>query len=201
MKRNLMIGMCMVLGMALSSEARDWGFSKDTVYEWNSGGDTVWLVNSTADALVLNSVIAIDVDTSMWSDTWFNYHPSGADPYLLVVTQEPEQYRTLQIPEGRRLLPSGESAIFRNFVVGPPPIASKGTNASRSQPGDTIKMGIRILTEGGEEDTVIVVGIFDYGTSLSPRPPVLLKRAPIILDRDLRGRRVEPSRTIPMLKR
>src|SRR5690554_1975402 len=75
MKRTLMVGICMVLGMVLVAEARDWGFSKDTVYEWNSGGDTVWLVNSTADALVLNSVIAIDVDTSMWSDTWFNYHP------------------------------------------------------------------------------------------------------------------------------
>jgi len=46
----------MALFLVGVSHARDWGFSKDTVYGWNPGGDTVLLTNQGTDSLRIDTL-------------------------------------------------------------------------------------------------------------------------------------------------
>lgn len=201
MKRDLMIGICMVVGMALAAEARDWGFSKDTVYQWKPRGDSVWLMNSGVDTLRLDSMIAMDVDTSEWMYAQFVYRPYERNQHSVSLTQASFGNPVYVVRPGSKTLPAGKSALFHNFFIGPPPITSKRAYDLMSRPGDTIKMGVRLLAESGDEDTLIVVGIYAYRSSLNPRTPLRLYGSPILLDRDLRGRRVVPSNNFPALGR
>jgi hypothetical protein len=200
MKRILMVGVSLVLGMTLASEDRDWGFSKDTVYEWHPGGDSVYLVNTGSDTLKLDLVRAMDIGSSPWVETTISYRPFEGDPLLLQLFQQPDQYRIFLIPEGRNLLPSNESALFRNFALGAPPITSKG-GRSLALTSDTITMGVRLIAQSGEEDTLIVVGLFSPGSSLISRPPLWRRESSKLLERDLRGRRIVPSGHFPVLER
>lgn len=200
MKRNLMIGICMVVGMALAAEARDWGFSKDTVYEWKPGGDTVWLANSSADTLRLDSLFVEDVAPSDWIDMSFLFG--------MVLQDSPDRdyraYTLYQFPRtvikmDEASVPPNDSVPLRAFDVWKTCIVKRGVTFS-SEPDDFV-VRLKFRSWENEEDTLIVKGHYCIPNAIIPHGVLKLNESFEVGDRDLNGRRVLPPRNFPALRR
>lgn len=199
MKRKLMIGMCMVLGMVLVVEARDWGFSKDTVYSWNPGGDSVWLVNSGADTVVLDSVIAEDVVSYEWMDVSFvhrsiNLPSSGYYHQYYILTQNHPRSKMV-----RGWIPPSDSVLILNFSFANTCITKHAAGSSMGP--DTLAVRLRFKSLISEEDTLIVKGYPCFPNAIKPQGSLRPNDSFELLNRDLKGRRVLPSRNFPALRR
>lgn len=200
MKRTLMAGVGLVLGMALASEARDWGFSKDTVSEWNPGGDTVWLANKGADTLRLDSLFVEDVAALDWIDMAFLYGTTTKNPS----EYEYRFYRLYQFPRtvikmDGAIVPPNDSVPLRRFDVSTICIAKRAVMSS-SVPDDFV-VRLRFKSWEGEEDTLIVKGHYCFPNAIKPQGSLRPNDSFELLDRDLKGRRVLPSRNFPALRR
>lgn len=203
MKRILMVGVSLVLGMALASEARDWGFSKDTVYSWSAGpggGDSVWVLNGGTDTVVLDSVITEDVIPYEWMDVSFlhraiNLQSSGYyyQDYTLIQNQ---RLRTQMV---RGWVPPNDSVLILKFSFSNFCITKYAAGSSMSP--DTLAVRLRFKSLASEEDTLIVKGHYCFPNAIKPQGSLRPNDSFELLDRDLKGRRVLPSRNFPALRR
>lgn len=195
MKRAIFFGGLVLWALAAGAEARDWGFDKDTVYEWKAGGDTVRLVNSGADTLRLDSVFVEALDSSSWGNVGF-YHEtstqSSNQSYNL------NQFTHPSIKLENLLIPGGQSDVLRYFRIADAAPTAKLSGASLME-GDTVTARLRIKSSGSEYDTLLIKGTFDVGVYVRIPFASKLFQKNSVINRDIRGRAVASPNSWPVL--
>lgn len=205
MKHSITVLVLLVLS---ASHGRDWGFTKDSVYECVGSAscagwpihDSVRIVNQGPDTLRFDSIAAelltpgktrfevkFEVNPPAFPFAeWFILHQNGQTTYPLAQENGSGHPRSL-------MAPSGDSLRFTSFAIDRRidylPIGDNGSGT------DTITARlIFIARDGRGRDTLFVTGIESYNpTSLrSFRSPKGM-RAPSNLFFDSRGRRVDVS--------
>jgi hypothetical protein len=192
MRRMTFLGGVLLWALAAGAEARDWGFSKDTVYASKPGGDTVWLVNDGMDTLKLDSVIAENINVSSWALSF--YYQAGSSPA--------QSYQLSQFnPSGKMIgaeAPSGGSILFRSFLIGTPCPTAKTSESSTV--ADSIMIRLRFKSTSVEEDSLIVKGSYCSVSILNSSNPFQFKDRSVVM-RDVLGRKFSRSRILPILKK
>lgn len=191
MKTTILFSGLVLWALAASAEARDWGFSKDTVYEWKAGGDTVGLVNNGADTLRLDSVFAEEVNSRNWHYVSLFYR--GQHGYS-VSQWEPSAKVFID-----SVSPQSVLELYRFSVANI--LAKRSTEPSASAEGDTLRVRLRFKSTAGEDDTLMVVGTCCGTTDMrfTPDRPRLFKYG--VFGRDILGRTVTSSARFPVLIR
>lgn len=199
MKRTIFFGGLVLWALAAGAEARDWGFDKDTVYEWKAGGDTVGLVNNGADTLRLDSVFAEGMDMAYWADVSFEYQALGPpfSEHVFYSYGLIQDFNTAYKMAGDKI-PPGQFVLLRQFDVSSGCLAAASGDPSWT--GDTLKVLLRFKSTQGEMDTLKVMGN-RCPSSLIMSPKRKLRAPAPLLDRDGLGRKGKSSTRIPALIR
>jgi hypothetical protein len=197
MKRTIFFGGLVLWALAAGAEARDWGFDKDTVYEWKAGGDTVLLVNGGSDTLRLDSVFAEEVDGStIWGVASFLYDvPESDSPQHYTLNQF--THRSIKLTNNG--IPPTRFVFLRLFDIATSAPTAK-FSANLQMVGDTVMVRLRFKSTTTEEDTLIVRGTYDEVVSIQQSVPLESGLRNPGLPRDIRGRVFSPSWGSPTLK-
>jgi hypothetical protein len=146
--------------------ARSFEVRRDTVTSWRS--DDTWLVNTTADTLMVDSLVAItDSFPAAWRSRFylgFGLSPERPSLYgygcTVLLDQPPGTGRTLGIK-----LPPADSVDLCYFVFGA--ILSKAQAPCAGMELDTIPVPL-VFCSGADRDTLVVLGEFSVTAALPP---------------------------------
>jgi hypothetical protein len=192
MTRAIVFGTLLLWALAAGAQARDWGFDKDTVYEWKAVGDTALLVNNSSQSLLVDSFLVEMVFPDM--DTVILYFQTR-NP-----TQSHYWYPVFPAPNTLGFsIPSQASKVFRGFQIDRQlgEIVSQKASASL---GDTLAARLRVLA-GGQEDTLIVMGTLQFIPTSLGRDRSLRGEGMGIMNRDILGRDLKTVPNFPALIR
>jgi len=138
--------------------ARDWGFSKDTVYGWKAGSDTAFLINQGTDTLKIDT---LRQEILKPSDLIYSRGSFYFQPPL-------NSYASFNQSVGKIIpMPPGGKDTLLNFNVDQVALAK---SVSTEALGDTIVA--RLIFEASlnrGRDTLIYKGIQKISSGLSPR--------------------------------
>jgi hypothetical protein len=179
-------------GLAVSVQARSWGFDKDTV---QSGSSTmVWLTNTGADTLKLDSVL---VENALGDDSWsvdFKYQ-SPSSTFNVYLDRFELSRKALSA-----VIAPGQNVALSNFRLGN--FCPTGDGASSAVSGsNTIIARIRFKSRIAEEDTLLIKGAGCGSSALLPGLPDARVPGIDVMDRDALGRDALPAKNFPAILR
>jgi hypothetical protein len=193
--RLLPVLLCALAGLAVSAHARNWGFDRDTVYEW---GDVATgrtrLVNGGPGALALDSAFA-ETLAKPWGELSFA---------LDAGTTFEKIFRPAFPASGlEATILSGGQGSLRTFDVVPSTCTLK-VAADSTAGADSVSVRLRVRSKAGEEDTLVVMGTSCARLSVGLRP--LAPGVPAVhasgaTDRDALGREAVPAKDFPAILR
>ena len=151
MKRMLTL---VFLCLAIQANTRDWGFSKDTVFEWSPGGDNVSLTNSASEVRIDTGILEVLKPSNL--DTATLIFAAGSSDFGVIFRKNIPGYKTVFY--FRSLYVNSGSSIFQNFRVDWP-LAIPSKRAASI--GDTILSRLILIGDSTRgRDTLMVKGIW-----------------------------------------
>ena len=162
--KNVRTGFLVALILTSAAHARDWAFSKDTVYEWATGGDSVSFMNNAADTLRFDSigVEMVRPGSTIAAGSFYLATLQGQPFYLRLSSGKVSGYSP-----GSIALAPGQTGKAFQFTVDDQLTAV--TKSLAIAAGDTLVARLIFLAASGKgRDTLMVMGKQSGPISLRP---------------------------------